>query len=662
MSTIDEVKSRLDIVETVASYVPELKQSGRTFKARCPFHNERTPSFTVDPGRGTWHCFGACSTGGDVIEFVRRIEGLEFREALRRCAERAGIELRPPNAREREQREQHDRLLRANEAAAIFFQAALAGPDGAEALRYAEQRGLDAETRQRWQLGFAPDGWNSLVGHLTARGFSEQDLVEAGLAAEGERGVYDRFRYRLIFPTRDVRARLIGFGARALRPDDEPKYLNTPQTPLFEKSATLHGLDRAGDAARRAGRIVIVEGYMDVIAAHQFGMENVVASMGTAITQKQMALIKRYTQNVVLALDADAAGSEAALRGVEVAASTADRAASPTVDWRGLVSYQDVLQADIRVVSLPQGEDPDSLIRSDPERFRTLLNEAQPVVDHLLAAVTGGLDAADPRARSRALETLAPTVAAIADPVVRAHYVQRLARIGQVDERTVVALLGRRGRGQSRPAAVATPREASPRASAVAETPDGETQLLHLLLLRGECRDIRAELDEDTFEDSTNRRLFVAWRAVDALGDRLAELDDDVVQRYGEVRAVAFEAHEAHLLKAERASERALALAAALRRQRRGDRLTPAALDRSSEVMAARLEGASVLEAAGRATEDDAGPAEAANESAALASDFVRLSERQQALYREFSSETGRRPVLAGGDPERGGTADDTDV
>ena len=402
MSTIDEVKARLNIVETVAGYVPTLKKSGRTYKALCPFHNERTPSFNVDPGRGTWHCFGACSTGGDVIEFVRRIEGFDFKEALRVCAERAGVELRPPSAREREQREQHERLLRANEAAAVFFQSALQGPQGVDALSYAEQRGLDAETRERWQIGLAPPGWRNLADHLTARGFTEADLLEAGLAAEGERGVYDRFRERLIFPTRDVRGRLIGFGARALRPEDEPKYLNTPQTPLFDKSATLYGLDRAGDEARRAGRIVVVEGYMDVIAAHQFGIVNVVASMGTAITDRQMALVKRFTENVVLALDADTAGSEATLRGVQVAADASERTATPTVDWRGLVTYQDVLKADIRVASLPQGEDPDTLVRADPDRFRALIDEAKPVVDHLLDAVTAQIEPDDPRSRARA--------------------------------------------------------------------------------------------------------------------------------------------------------------------------------------------------------------------------------------------------------------------
>ena len=650
MSTIDEVKARLNIVETVAGYVPTLKKSGRTYKALCPFHNERTPSFNVDPGRGTWHCFGACSTGGDVIEFVRRIEGFDFKEALRVCAERAGVELRPPSAREREQREQHERLLRANEAAAVFFQSALQGPQGVDALSYAEQRGLDAETRERWQIGLAPPGWRNLADHLTARGFTEADLLEAGLAAEGERGVYDRFRERLIFPTRDVRGRLIGFGARALRPEDEPKYLNTPQTPLFDKSATLYGLDRAGDEARRAGRIVVVEGYMDVIAAHQFGIVNVVASMGTAITDRQMALVKRFTENVVLALDADTAGSEATLRGVQVAADASERTATPTVDWRGLVTYQDVLKADIRVASLPQGEDPDTLVRADPDRFRALIDEAKPVVDHLLDAVTAQIEPDDPRSRARALETLAPTVAAITDPVVQAHYVQRLARIGQVDERTVLSLLGRRTDGRRRPAPVPTQREATQQARRTAAPPDGETQLLHLLLHRPECRAVADRIDADSFEQSTNRRLFEAWREVADLEAHAGDLDEEVAERYHDLRDDAPEWLDARYLDSRNVERMAMWMASQLRIRRQGARLAPAALEQATQVAGARRDGGEVLDSAMRDVQDGPLPESAAGETAELASEFVQIAERQRELARAYRSDTRRPKVRASGD------------
>ena len=673
MSTIDDVKARLDIVDTVSGYVPNLKKSGRSYKALCPFHNERTPSFTVDPERGSWHCFGACSTGGDVIEFVRRIEQLEFPEALRLCAQRAGVELRPPSRREQQQREVHERLLRANEAAAMFFQAAFEGPAGAEALRYLEQRGLDQETRNTWQLGYAPEGWRGLLEHLRARGFTDGDLVEAGLAVEGDSssggssdggGAYDRFRHRLMFPIRDAGGRLIGFGARALpregQPEDDPKYLNTPQTPLFDKSGTLYGLDRAGEAARRAGRVVVVEGYMDVIAAHQFGIENVVASMGTAITEKQMNLAKRFTPNVVLALDADAAGSEATLRGVAVAAGTADRETIPTVDWSGLVRYQDVLQADIGVVTMPEGEDPDTLIRADPARFRALLEESKPVTDHLFEAITAATDLDDPRARSQALEALAPTVSAIVDPVVRAHYVQRLARIGQVDERVVLALLGRRGR-RGTPQPLPSAAEVRRRVQQSVPSLDGETQLLQLLLHRPESREAGLEVDPDTFEETTNRRLFSAWRELGDLAERMDDLDDDVRERFESIRASVPESLDRNLLEDRYVAKMVEDISAELRGRRARERFRPAAAEQVDRVVAARRDGAGVLESASRAIKDGPPPDEAADETAELAAEFAEMSARQPALTRERQMRTARRPSPGkGGDREE--AAGDADV
>ncbi len=669
MSTIEEVKARLDIVETVGGYVSSLKKSGRRYKALCPFHTERTPSFNVDPERGTWHCFGACSTGGDVIEFVRRIEHLEFPEALRLCAERAGVELRPPSRREQEQREEHDRLLRANEAAAVFFRAALKGPDGEPARRYLDQRGLDAETQNVWQLGYAPAGWRGLREHLEARGFSTADLIEVGLVVEPEGGgdAYDRFRDRLIFPTRDVNGRMIGFGARALKPEDEPKYLNTPQTPLFDKSGTLYGLDRAAEAARREERLVIVEGYMDVIAAHQFGIKNVAASMGTAITEKQMNLIKRFTANIVLALDADNAGSEATLRGIEVAAGAADRETVATIDWRGLVGYQDVLQADIRVVTMPDGEDPDSLVRSDPDRFRELVDQSTPVTDHLFAAVTAQTDSADPRSRSRAVDALAPTVAGIVDAVVRAHYVQRLARLGQVDERIVISRLGQRlgqGRGAPGPAPVASPAEVRKSRGKPALALDGESQLLLLLLNRRESRGLADEVDPDTFEDGVNRRLFAAWQAMpdlveqaDALDD---PLDDDVRERLdalsGQLAGDQLpEWLDPRYLEGRYVEGMIRQMASEVRLRRTNARLAPAAVEQAHEIRTFRLaEGDSgkVLAAAVHAAVDGPVPAEAANEAAELAAEFAEVSERQRELTREYQATRGQRPSADGADQQ----------
>ncbi len=644
MGTIDDVKAGLDIVEIVQGYVPALKRSGRSWKAPCPFHSERTPSFTVDPERGTWHCFGACSTGGDVIGFVQRIEHLDFREALRRCAERAGVELRPPSAREQQEREVHERLLRANEAAAVYFQAVLTGSAGAQALAYAESRGLDAQVREVWQIGYAPEEWQGLTDHLLARGFTDADLREAGLALDGDRGLYDRFRDRLIYPTRDARGRMIGFGARALRSDQEPKYLNTSQTPLFDKSGTLYGLDRAGEEARRADRMVVVEGYMDVIACHQAGIRNVVASMGTSITEKQMGLLQRFTQNVVLMLDADAAGSAAALRGVDVVANAAEHTTVATVDWRGLVSYQDTLKADIRVVALPQGEDPDSLVRSDPDRLRALLAAARPVADHLFDVVGAETDVTDPRSRSRAVEALAPTVASIADPVVRAHYVQRLARLGRVEEHTVLAMLARSGRPQ-RPSAVPSSAEVARNSKMNIAPPDGESQLLHLLLFRQEARDTGTMLDGDVFEDTTNRRVFEAWCEGADLDSRLMELDDDIVERLSALRDSATGGWDPAGQELKHVAPRVREIAARLRLLRAQARLVPAARAVATEFSEARKSG--VL----------------ADEGGVLTADFVAMDVRQRALSRRAREdltrydEEGRAPEREAGEQRSGGTA-----
>jgi DNA primase len=663
MSTIEEVKARLDIVETVGGYVPSLKKAGRRYKALCPFHTERTPSFTVDPERGNWHCFGACSTGGDVIEFVRRVEHLEFRDALKLCAERAGVELRPPTRHEQEQREEHERLLRANEAATIFFRAALSGSDAAHAREYVAGRGIDAETESAWEIGYAPAGWRGLREHLEARGFSTDDLIAAGLVIdpEGSNEAYDRFRDRLIFPTRDVSGRMIGFGARALRPEDEPKYLNTPQTPLFDKSGTLYGFNRASEPARREEQLVIVEGYMDVISAHQFGIDNVAASMGTSLTEKQMNLAKRFTGNIVLALDADNAGSEATLRGIEVAASAADRQTVATVDWRGLVGYQDVLQADIHVVTMPDGEDPDSVVRANPDQFRTLIDQSTPVTDHVFDSVTAQTDTSSPRSRSRAVDALTATVAAIVDPIVRAHYIQRLARLGQVDESVIVARLGRPGSpnrvgAQRGPAAVASPTEErrQRRAAAPPATLDGESQLLQLLLLREECRALVKEIASDTFEDSVNRLLFEAWQSMSDLADRADELEDDVRERMVALTSQVPEALDPMYLESRYVEERARSTASSLRLRRAGARLMPAAVEQAQEVRTFRMaegDSGAVLQAAVQATADGPVPPEATSEMGQLATEYADVSERQRALTREYQTLRGQRPADGGADP-----------
>ena len=515
MSAVDDVKARLDIVEVVGGYVT-LQKAGRSFKAPCPFHNEKTPSFYVNPDRQSWHCFGSCGTGGDVISFVSRKENLDFMGALRLLAERAGVELQSDGPRRQELKTLQD----ANEAAALFYHGLLQNSERAR--NYIEGRGLDQKTAGDFQLGYAPPGWNTLRDHLTSRGHAEAQLVEAGLLVEGERGAYDRFRDRLIFPIRDDRGRVVGLGGRVLPGGDaesQPgaKYVNTPQTAVFDKGSLLYGLDRAKEAIRSEGAAVIVEGYMDVIAAHQHGHRNVVASMGTALTERQAALLQRFAERVVLAMDADEAGSAANLRAIQVVAAS-ERPTRVAGRSRSL---------DIRVVALPRGKDPDELIRSsEADAWPNAVDSARPVVDHLLAVVSAGLDLSQPRDRSQLVAEVLPAISDVGDPVLRAHYLQRLSRLARVSEDELRREVRRRPR-QRAASSSAEPAQATAvpvsRLQTLASAPR-EAFLLSLLYQKPELAERGKELSDDLFYISENRELFRRWRLNEAVSEEESEL------------------------------------------------------------------------------------------------------------------------------------------
>jgi len=438
MGVVDEVKERLDIVDVISAYVP-LKKAGRNFKGLCPFHTEKTPSFIVFPETQGWHCFGACGTGGDVFTFIMRRESMEFGEALRLLAGRAGVELEPRGEAEALAGKAKERLQRLNVLAAEYFHYLLVNsPEGAGARDYLSRRGVSDETRGGFQLGCARNDWNALGSHLTAKGYSWADLVGAGLVVEREGGgYYDRFRGRLVFPIRDVRGHVVGFGARALD-DSLPKYLNSPQTPLFDKSSILYGVDQAKDAIREQGLAVIVEGYMDVLLAHQYGRRNVVASMGTALTDKQIRVLKKLTKRLVLALDPDAAGEQATLRGLEAAKEGFDYRAVPVPTRRGLIRYQEQLDADIRVTTLPAGQDPDEVIKADATRWDALIAAALPVVEYYMRTLVGKFDLASPKDKVAAAREVLPLIREVGSSVERSHYVQELARMLRVDERVLL--------------------------------------------------------------------------------------------------------------------------------------------------------------------------------------------------------------------------------
>ncbi len=438
MSVVDEVKERLDIVEVIQSYVP-LKKAGRNFKGLCPFHAEKTPSFVVFAETGTWHCFGACGTGGDVFSFVMKRESVDFGEALRMLAQRAGVELEPRSPRATEAEQRLELLREINQAAAIYFHHRLLQSDEAGRARvYLEGRGLNGETLERFQVGYALDRWDGLLNYLADKGYALPDIHEAGLIVERDdgSGYYDRFRGRIALPIRDPRGRTIGFGGRILG-EGVPKYLNSPQTPLFDKSSVLFGLDQARAGIRTSGVAVIVEGYMDVMMAHQLGLNNVVAQMGTALTEAQLRLLKRHTQRFVLALDSDTAGDQATLRGLDVARQVMDREVVPVPTARGLIRFEERLAADIRIVSLPPGRDPDEVMRESPEHWLRLVADARPVMDYYFDALSADLDLLTAKGKAEVVNRLGPLVAELGDQVQRAHYLQLLGRMVQVDEATL---------------------------------------------------------------------------------------------------------------------------------------------------------------------------------------------------------------------------------
>lgn len=440
MSVIDEVKDRIDIVDLVSETV-KLRRAGKSYSGFCPFHdNKRTPAFAVFPESGTWRCFGQCNEGGDVFKFVMKKEGWDFAEALKYLADRAGVELKPQTPQQQEQEEQYDRLGTLLEDAVTFFRhQLLKSPQGKPALAYFEKRGVTRETMETFGLGYAPASWEATMNYFLGKGYQEQELIDAGLVSEREQGgIYDRFRNRLMFAIRDGRGRMAGFGARVLDPEDIPKYLNSPQTALFDKGRLLYGLDLARKTIRQENEVVIVEGYMDVIVPYQAGFTNAVSPMGTALTEDHMRLLKRYARRFILALDADAAGEKATMRGLEIARQTLDRSDEIAFDARGLIRREGRLQADIRITTIPNGMDPDEVVLRDPDEWRKILAAAKPVVAHVMDTLAAQKDLTDPKVKREIADQILPLIGDIADPIERDTYRQRLARLLKVDERALV--------------------------------------------------------------------------------------------------------------------------------------------------------------------------------------------------------------------------------
>ena len=458
MTVVDDVKARTDIVDLIQSRVP-LQKAGRNFKANCPFHNEKTPSFIVFPDRGTWHCFGACGTGGDAFSFIQRADNLTFSEALSRLAERAGVTIPDTRRQDETQRKQNDTLYTALQGAADYFHRILTfSPAGEQALRYLRERGISDETVKDFQLGMAPKGWEALKNHLSDLGHTEQQMLQAGLviarerdddSADGNTGSYDRFRERLMFPIRDGKGRVIGFGARALD-DSQPKYLNSPQTPLFDKSGALFALDRAEQAIRAEGEVVLVEGYMDALQAHQAGFGNVVAIMGTALTERQVSLVRTMARRYALALDPDTAGEEATRRSLEGAFDIFRREVVRVSNSAVPMGVRRELP-NLRIIALPPDRDPDDVIRSDPDDWRKRVEEATPILDYLIQREAAQPESATPDGRLEAVNRIFPLITALDNPFEQQQAFSSLAAALKIEERTLEAAVGRPERQRQRP-------------------------------------------------------------------------------------------------------------------------------------------------------------------------------------------------------------------
>ncbi|MBX3012358.1 MAG: DNA primase [Caldilineaceae bacterium] len=437
MSVVDEIKQRIDVVDFIGRYM-ELRKAGTTYKGLCPFHQERTPSFIVFPDSGTWHCFGSCGTGGDIFSFLMRRENLEFREVLELLARETGVALEEEQDPAQGQR---SRLYELNDAATTYFYEILRHHTGAsDARAYLARRGITDETAANFRLGFALDSWSGLRDFLLAKGWSLEEQLEAGLIKRNDErnSSYDAFRGRVMIPIRDRQGRVIGFGGRSLG-DGQPKYLNTAETPLFHKSQVIFGLDLAREAIRREDKVVIVEGYMDVIAAHQHGFANVVACMGTSLTSEQLQQLHRFTNHFVLALDADAAGQQATIRGLNQARQSLLRVQKPTVTASGQVRLTERLTAELAIVSMPTGLDPDDVIRRDPQAWQKLVQQAQPLVDFYFRFIAQQYDLASAQGKGIAVAEIAPLIAELDDEIERQHYIQQLSRAVQIDEMTILS-------------------------------------------------------------------------------------------------------------------------------------------------------------------------------------------------------------------------------
>ena len=435
-SPVDEIKNRLDIVEVIGSYI-KLQKAGVNFRAICPFHAEKKPSFFVSPSRQIWHCFGGCSVGGDVFKFVMMIEGVEFGDALKILAQKAGVELKPRSPEFIKWQTERQRLQEVCELATKFFEKQLEeSKTGKEAKKYLSSRGISQDSIKKWRIGYAPDVWQGLSDFLSSRRYDEKEVEKAGLGLTSEKGsFYDRFRGRIIFPIFDLNSQVVGFGGRVFKEKDKTevaKYVNTPNTFLYDKSRILYGLNRAKVEIRKKDACILVEGYTDVIMAHQEGTQNVVATSGTALTPYQLRIIKRYSENLILGFDMDVAGDSATKRGIDLAQS---------------------LGFGLKVMRLPEGDEDKSsssssaaarkakdaadIILKNPKEWEEALKNLKSILEFYFQSALSGRDSKTPEGKKEISKILLPALKRIPNEIERSYWIQKLAEELKVKEEKV---------------------------------------------------------------------------------------------------------------------------------------------------------------------------------------------------------------------------------
>jgi DNA primase len=501
MGNIDEIKQKIDIVELVSGYV-KLSKSGKNFKGVCPFHSEKTPSFFVFPEQQSWHCFGACGTGGDIFSFVMKKEGIDFGQALQLLAERAGVRIERAFEHDNQEEKQKELVFTINQTTAEYYHKLLQDdPEAETARKYVEGRGLRKDTIDKFLLGYCRRSADDLYRYLSAFDFKASDLLAAGVIMRREDGsIHDRFNHRLVFPISDYQGKIIGFGCRALDNNVQPKYLNSPQTAIFDKSSVLYALDKAKNAIRQHGNVIIMEGYMDVLTAHQNGWENAIASMGTALTEKHLGIIKKFTSNLILSLDSDSAGEDATIRIAES------------------VNMENYFNSDVKVVVTPEGKDPDEVIKNHPEAWKTAVDNARPLTDFIIDIIRDKYDLKTAAGKQQAVEKVLPVIEQVKEPVRRGEYIQKLSKAVNVNESDLIDVLKKLKQDEAKPKFGKKPNKmlssgtativANKRENLIANLEDiCLSMILHFPILKEPA----FQQGNDIFENAQNMDIYAKW-------------------------------------------------------------------------------------------------------------------------------------------------------